>query len=404
MELEALIGGNQILLYFIGIFYILINETFEKKQKIIIIYICSYCLKLFNIMDFKIIIIILSIVSILYIGFLSKDNIKNIILNNIWYKFKDWVYKIIFEYSGIYFLVSMILITNTIKAKIQLISFFDIGIPIINININIISVILLIWTLNNITSQKYESNQFTVIKKGMDNVTQWTEIEINQGDIEKMEMLIDIEDKSFFIRENSYNFLSIEFLKYQLDKIKIIGDTIKCSIQEKGCLKCIRKVISKRYIAKKIVKKFELAIRGYSTIEMQMIRTLGIKYGYSYKIYRKIYELIYSKMFFKSLRKNMNKCYLDTKGHGKFKEYLLTVYIGIAPIYINGKHYKSMLEIWKKQKISEVSKEQFFISILGLSWRTINPSIIHNYSNIINKYDIDKNNLLILIDDINSYK
>lgn len=401
MELEALIGGNQILLYFIGIFYILINAGFEKKQKIIIIYICSYCLKLFNIMDFKIIIMILSIVSILYIGFLSKDNIKNIILNNIWYKFKDWVYKIIFEYSGIYFLLSMIIITDTIKAKIQLISFFYINIPIINIDINIISIILLIWTLNNITSEKYGTNQFTVIKKGMDNVTLWTKIEINQKDIEKMEMLIDIEDKSFFIRENSYNFLSIEFLKYQLDKFKITKNAVKCNIQKNGCLKCIKKVISKRYIAKKIINKFKSAIRGYSTIEMQMIRTLGIKYGYSYKLYRKIYELIYSKIFFKSLRKYMNKCYLDTKGHGRFKEYLLTVYIGIAPIYINGKHYKSMLEIWNKQKLCEISKEQFLISILGLSGKIISPDIIYDYSNIIYRYDIDENKLLILISEIN---
>ena len=34
MELEVLWGENQILIFFIGIFCILINESFNKKQKI----------------------------------------------------------------------------------------------------------------------------------------------------------------------------------------------------------------------------------------------------------------------------------------------------------------------------------------------------------------------------------
>ena len=63
MELEGLLNGNPILLYFVGIFYILINENFEKSQKIIVVYMLSYCLRLFDIIEFKAIIIVLNIVA-----------------------------------------------------------------------------------------------------------------------------------------------------------------------------------------------------------------------------------------------------------------------------------------------------------------------------------------------------
>ena len=70
MELEGLLNGNQILIYFIGLLYILINDSLDKKQKIIMLYIFTYTLKLFNIMNLKIMLIALNIVAFLYIGFL----------------------------------------------------------------------------------------------------------------------------------------------------------------------------------------------------------------------------------------------------------------------------------------------------------------------------------------------
>ena len=83
MELEVLWGENQILIFFIGIFCILINESFNKKQKIIIVYIFTYLVKLFEIMDFKAIFILLNAVTFIYIGFLSNDEVKNNILCNV---------------------------------------------------------------------------------------------------------------------------------------------------------------------------------------------------------------------------------------------------------------------------------------------------------------------------------
>lgn len=97
----------------------------------------------------------------------------------------------------------------------------------------------------------------------------------------------------------------------------------------------------------------------------------------------------------------MNKLYLDTSGCCSFKEYLLIVYIGIAPIQINNKRYKNMLKPWNKNNLKEVSKEEFFISILGLSNRWISKKILYNYSNIINKYNLETRKLEQIIEVIN---
>ena len=57
MELEKLFDGNPIIIYFIGTFYILINISTSKNQKIVMLYVFTYILKLFDIMDIKIMLI-----------------------------------------------------------------------------------------------------------------------------------------------------------------------------------------------------------------------------------------------------------------------------------------------------------------------------------------------------------
>ena len=79
LELETILSGNTFLLYFMGLLYILINKDFDKCQKIVMIYVFVYSLKIFNIIDLKVLFIGLTIVSFLYIEFLSEDNVKNIL-------------------------------------------------------------------------------------------------------------------------------------------------------------------------------------------------------------------------------------------------------------------------------------------------------------------------------------
>lgn len=390
MELETILSGNTFLLYFMGLLYILINKDFDKCQKIVMIYVFVYSLKIFNIIDLKVLFIGLTIVSFLYIEFLSEDNVKNILLCNIIYKIIDYMYKLIFEYSAVYFCGSLILMSNIIQIDLPIIQLLNRYIPIIGIKINIISLLLVLYAINNITSQKFETYSFKHIKQKMDEINIWNNVKSNNIDSLKLNMLIDVEDKSYFIRENTYNFLSFEFIKYK----------IKRGIRKLKYVNIDKNILKKVTILP--IKNTKKYIRGYSTIEMQIIRTLGIKSGYENHIFcRKIYEIIYSKIFFTSLRRYMNKLYLDTSGCCTFKEYLLMIYIKIAPIKLNNTKYSNMLKAWNSNDIRQISDEQFFISILGLSYRWISTNILFNYSRIISEYSLKKSKIRKIIKKLN---
>lgn len=390
MELETILSGNTFLLYFMGLLYILINKDFDKCQKIVMIYVFVYSLKIFNIIDLKVLFIGLTIVSFLYIEFLSEDNVKNILLCNIIYKIIDYMYKLIFEYSAVYFCGSLILMSNIIQIDLPIIQLLNRYIPIIGIKINIISLLLVLYAINNITSQKFETYSFKHIKQKMDEINIWNNVKSNNIDSLKLNMLINVEDKSYFIRENTYNFLSFEFIKYK----------IKRGIRKLKYVNIDKNILKKVTILP--IKNTKKYIRGYSTIEMQIIRTLGIKSGYEKHIFcRKIYEIIYSKIFFTSLRRYMNKLYLDTSGCCTFKEYLLMIYIKIAPIKLNNTKYSNMLKAWNSNDIRQISDEQFFISILGLSYRWISTNILFNYSRIISEYSLKKSEIRKIIKKLN---
>ena len=415
MEMEGLFEGNEVLLYFISVLYILVNSSFSKNQKIISIYIFSYCLRLFNIMSLKIILTIISIVTFLYMEFLTSDEVKNKILTNLWDKLKDYIYKTVFEFSGLYFFISMLFLSKTMAVNLPIINYFNINIPFLQTEINVISFVFLAIAINNISSCKYSTQSFSNIREKMNKVSTWQTTNIAKGDKKKMAILVDIEDKSFFIRKNTYNFVSIEFLRYKIGRKKNDGflklkqneltiDVIKRILFKKIYIKeeigKIKKLLLKEIYIMEFIRKIRRYMRGYSTIEMQLIRTLGIKDGYAYVIYRKIYEIIYTKLFFKNIRKEMNKYYYDTKGCGTFKEYLLNIYIHIAPIRINKKDYKNMLTIWGAKSLKDVSKEQFFISILGLSHRNLRDDIFITYENIIQKHKLDKKEIRRLMEQV----
>lgn len=326
--------------------------------------------------------------------FLTEDDTKNTLLSNVIYKIIDYIYKVIFEYSAVYFCIALFLISKTIQNNFKIIETLNLNIPVIDVKINIISILILFYAINNITSQKFEINSFKYIKGKMDEAFVWKNVKRNNIDSLKLNMLIDVEDKSYFIRKNTYNFFSFEFLNY---KIKKLINKLKCIKNNNNILK--KKTLSNINIRIKNIKKY---IRGYSTIEMQIIRTLGIKYGYENHVFcRKIFEIVYSKIFFTSLRKYMNKSYLDTSGCCTFKEYLLMVYIKIAQIKLNNVRYNNMLRPWNNDDITQISDEQFFISILGLSYRWISSNILFNYSRIISKYTLKKGEIRKIIKEIN---
>ena len=397
--MENIFSENIAILYFIAILYIMLFEKLKINQKMIIVYIFSYLIIYYGLIDFKIMLLLFLVGTFIYFEYLTNDEVKNEMVTNFFYKIQDYLYKMIFENSMFTFFLSLIIQTNYINLILNKI--FNLNVEIIKIanfklSVGILlSLLLLLIAITRLNIKAYWTNSLSTIKNKMCRISYWAGLNISKKTKEKFFMLSDIEDKSFFFRKNSYNILSTEFLKYKLKKITQENKSI---LYTEVKIHHFKKLLKNLIKIPKFIKNQIINIRGYSTIEMQLIRTLGIQNGFSKIIRRKIYEVIYSNIYFKSYRRYCNKNKYDT--NCTYKEYIMFCYIHLAPIKINNRNYPNMLALWNTNNITKITKEQFFISILGLSWRPIDENIIYNYKNIIDKYNLNTAKIISLINSI----
>ena len=198
------------------------------------------------------------------------------------------------------------------------------------------------------------------------------------------------------------NTFSIRYkLKYLINNFKKI---IKLSYR-------VFVVLVKAIFSKKGLKRY--LNRGYSTIEMQLIRTYGVVSGYEKTYLRKIYELIYANIFFKSYN-NKTKYYHYLHNNLYLKYQIPYAYFKSVRTFINERVCKNMVEYYKyirnfpkNRKISKneeerivyiLSIEEIFIFILGLSMNWIDKRILEEYSYYIDKYELDVEKLTKIID------
>ena len=188
-------------------------------------------------------------------------------------------------------------------------------------------------------------------------------IEFNEKLNDACNILISIEDRSYFERK-AYSFLSIQYLLKVLNsKISILKGSKK--------IKCIFKM------GNTFVQNILDESRGYSTIQMQLVRSLGIKRGYNYKYRRKIFEVLYSRMFFKGIERMLREDKVAQNRY--FKKYLLYIYFHQVNTFLGDARFSKFLNAFdmkynkKNDKdIYDCSNEGIFIACMGLSKRATN--------------------------------
>lgn len=182
-------------------------------------------------------------------------------------------------------------------------------------------------------------------------------------------------------------------------------ETFSLFLQSKRKLRVIVNFIKKLYkwIYKKLIHKVEYVkrkikryLRGYSTIEMQLIRILayekGLKMGIPrnleelYLIFtRKVYEIIYAPMFFGGLKRYL--MIPNTKDY--YRYYLVYIYLHTVQTNLNGKVFSPLDKVFGDADVIDWPKEALFIIALGLSNSKITRERISAYINIIYKYNLD---------------
>lgn len=137
-------------------------------------------------------------------------------------------------------------------------------------------------------------------------------------------------------------------------------------------------------------------MRGYSTIEMQLIRILSYKKGLKLgkprnleELYlvltRKIYEVVYSTIFFTSYKKYLN----ISEKKDYYKYYLIYIYLHTVQTNLNGRVFAPLDKIFGKVDIMKWPIEAILIIALGLNSRRITIDRINVYMNLVYKYDLD---------------
>ena len=182
------------------------------------------------------------------------------------------------------------------------------------------------------------------------------QVEFNDKLATACDILVSIEDRGYFERD-AYSILSPSYL-FSIVRRKLRNRTFTERWRQ-----------GTTFIGNILTFK-----RGYSTIPMQLVRTLGIKYGYNCRIRRKIYEILYSRMFFGGMKRLLNEEHVAKREH--FKEYLLYIYFHVVKTYLGDAIFSKFLNAFDMQyqkknniDIYDCSNEGIFIACMGLNKR-----------------------------------
>ena len=369
--METLFNKNIIFIFFFAMIAIYNYSDLKEYQRMAIIYISVYALAVLNIVGIKMALLLLIVSLFCFFEIFTSDEMKFKILVNPIYKAVDFIYILIFQYSFGGICLALLLL------KIKLPETFDKQ----NIIFRTLSFLFIVWTLTAMLQQKYVIHTFGEMYRVF-TYFPINKIEFNDKLYEACNILVSIEDKRYFERE-AYSFFSVKYI------ISLIKG--KIASQRGG-----KKVIYVLVNGNRFIKNIFDESRGYSTIPMQLVRSLGIKRGYNYKYRRKIFEILYSRMFFKGIERMFNEDKVTQRQY--FKEYLLYIYFHKVNTFLGDATFSKFLNAFdmkynrKNEKdIYDCTNEGIFIACMGLSKRATNitPENIDYYLQSIENVQLD---------------
>lgn len=365
------LNKNIIFIFFFAMIAIYNYSDLKEYQRMAIIYISVYALAILNIVGIKMALLLLIVSLFCFFEIFTSDEMKFKILVNPIYKAVDFIYISIFQYSFGGICLALLLL------KIKLPETFDKQ----NIIFRTLSFLFIVWTLTAMLQQKYVIHTFGEMYRVF-TYFPINKIEFNDKLYEACNILVSIEDKRYFERE-AYSFFSVKYIIF-LIKGKIAS--------QRGGKKVIYVLVNGNRFIKNIFDES----RGYSTIPMQLVRSLGIKRGYNYKYRRKIFEILYSRMFFKGIERMFNEDKVTQRQY--FKEYLLYIYFHKVNTFLGDATFSKFLNAFdmkynrKNEKdIYDCTNEGIFIACMGLSKRATNitPENIDYYLQSIENVQLD---------------
>lgn len=365
-HIDSNIFKSTYLIVSVAIFAILLNNVkLRDSSKISVINILLFVLLLLGILDTTSCILISTISQFLYFEFLMDDP-RKFQLFNIFRRIIDFGFKAIVEYHYILFMAAFL--------SVEVVRTISVVYGDVHIVLNYLPILIIFFASYFNSKESFSTHTITHIAEILERKpVLGCEIKDMYA---KYAMLTFLEDKTYFDRRwCSHTLLSPR-------------------IWTRGFKYLKRNIILN---PKKTIRI--LFSRGYGTIEMQLIRTVGVKNGYEKcRIKRKIFEIVYATILFNSYVSNYRDN-MYSKGE-KVDYWILNNYISHVPILVDTIQIfpddKTTIEKVYGKKVIRLSLEEFFawcihveyIPLIGPNTLEVKSDVIESYGLSINKIEL----------------
>lgn len=333
-----LFTNNTFILYLIFAISVFTIDKFNEKQKIAIIYVCTYGMTYDHKDSCMHLAIFLILMMFLLQEYFTSDKMKLALFCRVHYKITDFLYMSIFQYKLWLMLIAFGLRSEPRK---NLWNLKGCGLTICDLGSLAVFVAAFIWVFR-VPEEFYTISQ--IYQKAWK--FPYYKVNFNYALQERLSYITEQEDRLYWKRKKSYTIFSIEYiLIWYRDKYQDGSDKRRQNPSYRWKDTLLEKIRFCRRLQEHCHGFF---VRGHSTIPMQIIRILSYKHGLvfnysdvSFKKYkllkRKIYEVLYARMFFEGL-----KAYAKSELQNDLKyyeEYLVYLYPHIVQSTIDGRTY-----------------------------------------------------------------
>lgn len=352
--MAELFGGNAVFVFFFAMIAIYNYSNLKEYQRITIIYVTIFCLRLTDAVTTITAFIYLSIALFCFFEILTDDEKKLQFIINPVYKLLDALYLSLAQYAVLCEVLSISLANYFLKYLFEY--------KMIGTCYGVMSLIMMVVTVTITLQQRYVVNSFNEMYRVFAKYP-LNEFEEDEKLKEASTILVSLEDRLYYERIGYTNF------SFRVANTIISERVTRISGNRINYVK--NKIVVMINLVNSVIKNIITRKRGYSTIQMQLVRSLGLQTGYNCVKRRKVYEIIYSRIFLDGLIKYFETNNYD--GRQNLKQYLVYIYFHTVATYFEDTgfiDFVSALKYLDKKNvsdISDVSNEVIFIACMGLS-------------------------------------
>lgn len=378
---------SQVLCILVLLIIVLKDFKLSQNFKVCILYIASFVMILMGWIEIYLGIIILLLAEFALLEIFTEDSEKRSLFNW-WYKFIDCVYRLITEYYFVVYLGAIIVLTcgelavqscNNASTQDNILCWVCSWQSKFAAWVVLLASALILATILCITRMKFETKTVTDIMRTLKTVDIYS-VPV-KGMETKFNMLVAFEDKTFLDRD-------------------MCSHTVLSPLIMKGAFK----YINKNTLRKPFQTMRKIFSRGYGTIEMQLIRNIGVERGYDTCVLRrKVFEIVYSALIFNSYRRQFSD---ESDSVQNYKYWILWCYIQKVPVKFSRRFFPARLSTAKQifgKDFEALSLEEFFVWCISLEFfALIGPKTVMKRESIILGYGLNQSKIKAAL--VNAYR